>query len=145
MRRILFSIVMLGFTPLLGQVVSRETLKLSDTVTMDFVRIPPGEFIMGCSNGDAECYGSEKPAHRVKITKGFEIGKYEVTQAQWQSVMGTTPSEFKGADRPEAQVNWYEAQEFLQKLNGRRDGYRYRLPTEAEWEYAARGGTTERY
>ena len=144
-RKFFASIVVLLFTPLLGQVVSRETLKLNDTVIMEFVRIPPGEFMMGCSNGDTECYGNEKPAHLVKITKAFEIGKYEVTQAQWQSVMGTNPSEFIGADRPVEQVNWYEAQEFLQKLNGREDGYRYQLPTEAEWEYAARGGTTERY
>src|SRR5947208_1124660 len=82
----------------IGQGVSGETLKVGDAVTMDFVRIPLGEFIMGCSNGDTVCYGNEKPAHRVRITKGFEIGKYEVTQAQWQSVMGSNPSEFKGAD-----------------------------------------------
>src|SRR4051812_27665971 len=119
--KLLATIVALVFTPLITQVLSGEALKLSDTVSMEFVRIPPGEFMMGCSSGDTECYGSEKPPHRVKITRGFEVGKYEVTQAQWQLVMGTNPSEFKGADRPVEQVNWFEAQEFLQKLNSRGD------------------------
>jgi formylglycine-generating enzyme required for sulfatase activity len=81
----------------------------------------------------------------VRITKGFEMGKYEVTQAQWEAVMGSNPSEFKGADRPVEQVSWEDAQQFLSRLNARGDGYRYRLPTEAEWEYAARAGTTGKY
>ena len=67
---------------------------------MEFVRIQPGDFMMGCSAADAECDDNEKQAHRVGITKAFEIGKYEVTQAQWQSVMGTNPSRFRGPDRP---------------------------------------------
>ena len=101
--------------------------------------------MMGCSDGDADCLGDEKPAHRVQITKGFEIGTYEVTQAQWESVMGSNPSRFKGADRPVESVSWNNVQEFLQKLNARHDGYRYRLPTEAEWEYTARAGTVGKY
>ncbi len=112
---------------------------------MEFVRIQPGEFMMGCSSGDNQCYENEKPAYRVRITKGFEMGKYEVTQAQWESVMGSNPSNFRGADRPVERVSWNDAQDFLQKLNSRQDGYRYRLPTEAEWEYAARAGTTGSY
>jgi formylglycine-generating enzyme required for sulfatase activity len=100
---------------------------------------------MGCSAGESECGEDEKPAHRVAITKGFEIGRHEVTQAVWQSVMGTNPSSFKAPDRPVEQVSWSDVQEFLAVLNGRRDGYRYRLPTEAEWEYAARAGTTGAY
>ena len=86
--------------------------------------------------------GDEKPAHRVRITKAFEIGKYEVTQAQWQAVMGTNPSVLCGEDRPVESITKAEAQDFLNKLNARGDGYRYRLPTEAEWEYAARAGST---
>jgi len=109
---------------------------------MEFVKIPPGEFIMGCSALDNQCFENEKPAHRVRITKAFEIGKYEVTQAQWESVMGSNPSYFEGTDQPVEQVSWSDAQQFLEKMNGRHDGYRYRLPTEAEWEYAARGPTT---
>ena len=67
---------------------------------MEFVKIAPGEFMMGCSTGDSDCDADEKPAHRVQITKAFEIGKYEVTQAQWQAVMGSNPSTIKGDDHP---------------------------------------------
>jgi formylglycine-generating enzyme required for sulfatase activity len=100
---------------------------------IEFVAIPPGRFEMGSDDGGY----SERPPHQVQITKGFEIGKYEVTQAQWEAVMGFNPSRFKGPDRPVEEVSWDDAQEFLRKLNERNDGHRYRLPTEAEWEYAA--------
>lgn len=112
------------------------------TSKMEFASIPPGEFVMGCSPADDSCYADEGPAHSVTITKRFEMGKYEVTQAQWLSTMGSNPSHFKGPDRPAENVSWAEAQQFLEKLNERGDGYRYRLPTETEWEYAARAGTT---
>jgi formylglycine-generating enzyme required for sulfatase activity len=114
-------------------------------ISMEFVRIAPGEFMMGCSPGDRECGGDEKPAHRVRITKAFDLGKYEVTQQQWEAVMGANPSRFKGEQRPVEQVSWNDLQEFLRRLNARGDGNRYRLPTEAEWEYAARAGTTGPY
>ena len=97
---------------------------------------------MGCSPSDNDCEAEEKPAHRVQITKPFEIGKYEVTQAQWQAVMGSNPSTIKGADRPVESVSKDDAHAFLARLNAQNDGYNYRLPTEAEWEYAARAGTT---
>jgi formylglycine-generating enzyme required for sulfatase activity len=103
-----------------------------------FVAIPAGEFMMGSDSAGSD----EKPRHRVRITKGFEMGKYEVTQAQWKTVMGSNPSYFKGDDRPVETVSWGEVQEFLKRLNATDDGYRYRLPTEAEWEYAARAGST---
>lgn len=106
---------------------------------MHFVRIAPGEFMMGCAADDSSCAAPEKPARRVQITTAFEIGRYEVTQAEWQSVMGSNPSHFRGDNLPVEQVGWNEAQQFLEKLNARNDGYRYRLPTEAEWEFAARG------
>ena len=96
--------------------------------------------MMGCSTGDNACNADEKPAHRVQITKAFEIGKYEVTQAQWQAVMGSNPSTIKGDDHPVETISKQDAQDFLAKLTARNDGYRYRLPTEAEWEYAARAG-----
>jgi formylglycine-generating enzyme required for sulfatase activity len=112
---------------------------------IEFVKIVPGEFTMGCSERDEQCDADEKPAHRVRITKGFEIGRYELTQAQWRTVMGTNPSTIKGDTRPVETVTKPEAQEFLDRLSMRSDGYRYRLPTEAEWEYAARAGTTGPY
>jgi formylglycine-generating enzyme required for sulfatase activity len=112
------------------------------STAIDFVRIAPGSFQMGCSVGDSQCDADEKPSHRVAITRSFEIGKYEVTQEQWQAVMGTNPSPFKGDKLPVSSVNWNEAQEFLSRMNSHKDGYHYRLPTEAEWEYAARAGTT---
>ena len=109
----------------------------------EFVKVAPGEFTMGCSAGDTACDAAEKPAHRVRITRGFEIGRYEVTQAMWESVMGSNPSHSNGfPDRPVERVTGDDIQQFLQRLNARTDGYRYRLPTEAEWEYAARAGST---
>lgn len=110
--------------------------------SIEFVKIAPGEFMMGCSTGDNDCTEDEKPAHRVQITKPFEIGKYEVTQSQWRSVMGSNPSTMRGDDHPVETVSRDEARDFLARLTARNDGYRYRLPTEAEWEYAARAGTT---
>ncbi len=109
---------------------------------MQFVKISPGEFVMGCSTGDNDCDADEKPAHRVQITRAFEIGQYEVTQSQWQALMGSNPSTIKGDDHPVETVSKNDAHDFLARLNARNDGYRYRLPTEAEWEYAARAGTT---
>jgi len=124
---------------------------LTAQVKFEFVSIRAGEFMMGCAPTDspympdgsfAKCDDDEKPSHRVRITKAFEMGKYEVTQAQWESVMGDNPSFFKGADRPVEQVSWDQVQQFIGDMNARQDGYRYRLPTEAEWEYAARAGST---
>jgi formylglycine-generating enzyme required for sulfatase activity len=113
--------------------------KRKDEIAGEFVPIPVGEFMMGSDSGE----GDEKPRHRVRITKRFEMGKYEVTQAVWGAVMGANPSGFHGDDRPVENVSWNDVQEFLKRLNARNDGYRYRLPTEAEWEYAARAGSTE--
>jgi formylglycine-generating enzyme required for sulfatase activity len=107
-----------------------------------FVSIPAGEFVMGCSPGDADCAAPEQPAHRVRITRPFEIAAHEITQRQWQAVMGSNPSYFKGDDLPVERVSWNDTQAFLEKLNATNDGYHYRLPTEAEWEYAARAGNT---
>jgi len=124
----------------LGQTKSPASSK--SVVAMEFVKIAPGEFLMGCSDGDTRCNADEKPAHRVRITKAFELGKYEVTQAQWRSVMNTNPSTVHGDNHPVETVAKSDAEDFLAKLNAQNDGYRYRLPTEAEWEYAARAGTT---
>lgn len=114
---------------------------LPDGVQMEFVRIPSGEFMMGCSPADDQCSDDEKPPHLVRITRAFEIGKYEVTEAQWQVVMISSPFvPAQGQDYAYGLVGWPTAQKFIDRLNARNDGYSYRLPTEAEWEYAARAG-----
>ncbi len=94
-----------------------------------------------------EAYTREQPVTQVKISRGFYLGKYEVTQLEWQSVMGTNPSRFSGCRRcPVEQVSWGEVQEFIGELNAREGGRQYRLPTEVEWEYAARASSTgDRY
>jgi formylglycine-generating enzyme required for sulfatase activity len=122
-----------------------EPLDLGKGVEMEFVYVPAGTFWMGCSAGDNACDGDESPRNPVTITKSFEIGKFEVTQEQWESVMGNNPSSFNGPQRPVERVSWMDVQEFLRKLNAKSDGYRYRLPNEAEWEYAARAGWSGQY
>jgi formylglycine-generating enzyme required for sulfatase activity len=106
----------------------------------DFVYVSGGKFTMGSTGEQGNYfYNDEKPAHQVKL-RGFYLCKYEVTQAQWKEVMGYNPSEFKGDSLPVERVNWYDTQRFIKKLNAK-TGKKYRLPTEAEWEYAARGST----
>ena len=115
------------------------------TMGMEFVRVEGGTFQMGCGPWAGECKPNESPLHEVTVS-GFWIGKYSVTQGQWQKVMGSNPSGFKkGVNYPVETVSWDDAKQFIQKLNGM-SGFRFRLPTEAEWEYAARsGGKAEKY
>jgi formylglycine-generating enzyme required for sulfatase activity len=139
----LMSRLLLGL--LIGlSVLAQSPTPIKNAIGMEFVRIVPGEFVMGCLMGDNDCNADEKPAHRVQITKAFEIGKYEVTQSQWQAVMGSNPSTIKGDDRPVETVSKDDTHDFLSRLSARNDGYKYRLPTEAEWEYAARAGKDTR-
>jgi formylglycine-generating enzyme required for sulfatase activity len=114
---------------------------------MQFAAVPTGQFPMGCSEGvkPVECGAEEKPRHTVQITNSFELGKTEVTQKQWQAVMGSNPSQRKGDDLPVETVTFQDVQAFLTKLNARNDGFLYRLPTEAEWEYAARAGNVDQF
>jgi formylglycine-generating enzyme required for sulfatase activity len=109
----------------------------TNSIGMEFVLIPAGEFQMGSNWG----YDAEKPVHSVYISRPFYIGRYEVTQSQWQAVMGTNPSQFKGGDHPVENVSWIDVQQFVNKLNARERTGGYRLPTEAEWEYACRAKT----
>jgi formylglycine-generating enzyme required for sulfatase activity/predicted Ser/Thr protein kinase len=122
-------------TPLVARA---PDVAMKNNIGMEFVYVSAGTFMMGSETGEDD----EKPVHRVTIREGFYLGKYEVTQAEWQRVMGTNPSRFKGESLPVEQVSWNDAQLFLQKLNATNDGFIYRLPTEAEWEYACRAGTT---
>ena len=114
------------------------TQPLGDT-PLDLIWVEGGTFWMGADPDDEEAHGREKPRHQVKVS-GFWLGKYPVTQALWEEVMGSNPSDFPGPDRPVENVSWDDCQKFLKKLTAI-TGLPYRLPTEAEWEYAARGGT----
>jgi formylglycine-generating enzyme required for sulfatase activity len=116
-----------------------EVLALS-SVKMAMAWIPPGEFMMGSPAGEPERV-SDETQHRVRLTKGFWMGTTPVTQAQWEAVMGSNPSNFKGADLPVEAVSWDDCQKFCTKLS-QREGKKVRLPTEAEWEYACRAGST---
>ena len=118
-----------------------QTASFQNAWGMEFVLIPPGQFEMGSEKGDA----NEQPVHAVSINQPFFMGKYPVTQRQWEAVMGNNPSRFKGADRPVETVSWNDTQEFLRLLNERDKDRHYRLPTEAEWEYAARAGSRGAY
>ena len=107
---------------------------------IEMVYIPPGEFMMGSEKQD-----STKPVHRVRIAYGFYMSRYEITQAQWQAAMGKLPAydvQFKAHDLPVDNADFDDAVHFINKLNSLNDGYNYRLPSEAEWEYACRAGTT---
>jgi formylglycine-generating enzyme required for sulfatase activity len=125
----------------------RREVTLSGGVSLEMLEIPAGSFCMGSMNGEKD----EKPVHQVTINYSFYMGRNEVTQAQWQAMLGNNPSHFKGSlDEPSIllpveQVSWDDAQSFVNKLNERNDGFTYRLPTEAEWEYACRAGTTGDY
>ncbi|MBT3192574.1 MAG: SUMF1/EgtB/PvdO family nonheme iron enzyme [Verrucomicrobia bacterium] len=114
---------------------------LGGGVDMELAWIEPGSFMMGSPTSE-ESRGSDEAQHRVTLSKGFWMGKYEVTQEQWEQVMGRNPSNFKGVKNPVEQVSWADCQGFLQKLNGTGVEGNFRLPTEAEWEYACRAGTT---
>jgi formylglycine-generating enzyme required for sulfatase activity len=130
-----------------GQITNREqktaryyTEDLGGGVTLEMVEIPAGEFMMGSIAGELDRENDESPQHRVSVPS-FYIGRFAVTQAQWQKVMGTSPSGFKGEKNPVENVTWNDAQEFCKKLS-QQTGRQYRLPSEAEWEYACRAGTT---
>jgi formylglycine-generating enzyme required for sulfatase activity len=125
--------------------------QLGGNIKLDAILVPGGNFLMGSPDTEAERSGSESPQHLVTV-KSFFLGRYPVTQEQWQIVAETyehvnikdlnpQPSNFKGAKRPVEQVNWYEAKEYCDRL-AKRTKRPYRLPTEAEWEYACRAGTT---
>ena len=116
-------------------------------LSMEMLWVKPGTFEMGSPSSEKDRDDDETP-HAVTLTQGFYLGKHEVTQAQWEKVMGSNPSHFKGGDRPVEKVSWTDVTSFCNKLTasertaGRLPaGMTYQLPTEAQWEYACRGGT----
>ena len=112
---------------------------------IELILIPAGEFIMGCISDDCPAY-SDRKAHNVIIREPFYLGKYQITQRQWEEVMGNNPSlSMHDPESPVDNVTWYEVQDFIKQINIKEDTAKYRLPTEAEWEYAARAGTQSKY
>jgi formylglycine-generating enzyme required for sulfatase activity len=122
---------------------TRKTENLGNGVTLEMVYIPKGTFMMGSPENEEDRFSDESPQHKVTVPTFF-MGKYPVTQAQWQAVMGNNPSGFKGENRPVENVSWNDAVKFCQQLS-EKTGQEYRLPSEAEWEYACRAGTTTHF
>ena len=134
-----------GISPTIGKANYTPNVKTfyANGVSFEMVEVRGGTFRMGAtSEQGSDAYSDEKPVHSVTLS-GYYIGKTEVTQALWEAVMGSNPSEFKGDDLPVEQVSWNDCQEFIRKLNSM-TGQNFRLPTEAEWEFACRGGNNSR-
>ena len=174
MKRILGLAIVLGLVGALAVMAQEvkpgkeEVIDLGEGVKLDMVLIPSGKFMMGLTKKELEDIkvefqeelkkdGKEQlldavdlimsiqgKQHEVTLTKPFYMGKHEVTQEQWEALMGKNPSTTKGAKLPVTNVSWEDCQEFIKKLNAKTDGG-YRLPTEAEWDYACRAGTTTAY
>ncbi len=124
--------------------------EFKNSINMEFVLIPAGEFAMGALPSDKDANNDEHPIHKVRITKRFYMSKFLTTQGNWKSIMNNNPSYFKksGEDYPVERVNWYLVQEFIKRLNEKeklspKEGYR--LPTEAEWEYVCKAGSNTKY
>jgi formylglycine-generating enzyme required for sulfatase activity len=113
---------------------------LGNGLKLEMMYIPAGSFLMGAPASEEDSSDDERPQHQVRLT-GFYLGKYQVTQGQYQKIMEENPSHFKSENRPVENVSWHQAQEFCQKLR-HRTGKSYGLPSESQWEYACRGATT---
>ena len=120
-----------------------DVVDFGEGVKLEMVLVPAGKFKMGSPESEKDRSKFETQ-HEVTLTKPFYMGKYEVTQEQWEAVMGNNPSRTKGAKLPVTDVSWEDCQEFIKKLNKKTDGG-YRLPTESEWEYGCRAGTSTAY
>jgi formylglycine-generating enzyme required for sulfatase activity len=118
---------------------------MTNSIGMELVRLPAGHFVMGGDWDAEQADENELPRHAVRFPQPLYIGRFPVTQDQWAAVMGSNPSEFRGGDHPVETVSHDDAAEFLRRLNSSEDNPGYRLPTEAEWEYAARAGSESTY
>lgn len=147
-KTILSILVIFNFAFIACNERQSKVIQLPNGVEMEFIYIAPGEFLMGSPLREINRHNDEDPVREVKISKGFFLGKFEVTQKQWQSMMGYNPSVFKHFDdsdqHPVDMVSWNECQDFIKQMNELELGT-FRLPTEAEWEYACRAGTETRY
>ena len=150
MKRILGIAMVLGLVGALTVMAQKvkpektEVIDLGKGVKLEMVLVPEGKFKMGSPESEKGRSNNESQ-HEVTLTKPYYLGKYEVTQEQWEAVMGNNPStRTKGAKLPVTDVSWEDCQEFIKKLNAKTNGG-YRLPTEAEWEYACRAGTSTAY
>jgi len=152
MRRAIFRIIAFVAVAILFVVAGSRLLApgppdfyVEPQTRMVLVAIEPGSLVMGSPASEPGRSADEVP-HRVTLTRRFYMGRYEVTQTEWQVIMGANPSRFSGCARcPVEQVNFFEADDFLTRLTARSTAMRYRLPTEAEWEYACRAGSTTAY
>ena len=119
------------------------SIPVKNSISIEMVKVEAGTFMMGATSEMKGPYDNEKPLHQVTLTNDYYMGMYEVPQALWEAVMGSNPSEYKGDNLPVEMVSWNDCQEFISKLNSL-TGRKFRLPTEAEWEYAAHGGKKSR-
>jgi len=144
MKKLKITLLLAVFTSIANFGYAQNTSKSKPSASKsvaepEMIFVEGGRFMMGCSGQGSNCASWEKPAHQVTISS-FYIGKYEATQAQWKAIMGNNPSNFRDDNLPVENVSWNEVQKFISKLNAL-TGKQYRLPTEAEWEFACRGGT----
>ena len=139
--RWILSAVLLLMAPGLCSGNDVTQVDLPGGLTMAFVWIQPGSFMMGSADSDNMRLSSEVPQHEVTITRGFWMGQYEITQQQWEAVMDDNPSEYPGAERPVERITWNDVQEYIHRLNLAAGDSLFRLPSSAEWEYACRAGT----
>ncbi|MFP3869778.1 MAG: SUMF1/EgtB/PvdO family nonheme iron enzyme [Syntrophobacteria bacterium] len=131
--------------PVVSEVEPPSATVYTNSIGMKFVAITPGTFTMGSPADEPGRSRDEGPRHQVTISRPFYLGTTEVTQGQWREVMGGNPSRFRGKDLPVENVSWNDCREFIRRLNEREQTTRYRLPTEAEWEYACRAGSDARF
>lgn len=129
--------------PIISNSDNQICIPVKDGINIEMVKVEAGTFMMGATAEMKNVWKDENPVHQVTLTQDYYMGKYEVTQPLWQTVMGRNPSYNKGDIFPVETVSWYDCQEFIRRLNSI-TGLRFRLPTEAEWEYAARGGKNSR-
>jgi formylglycine-generating enzyme required for sulfatase activity len=131
--------------PVVSRLESPGGKTYTNSIGMEFVRIPAGSFRMGSPESEPGRSEDEGPRHPVTLTRPFCLGVTEVTQGQWREIMQTNPSRFRGTDLPVEDVSWHDCREFIRRLNAREQTGSYRLPTEAEWEYACRAGSDSRF